>query len=73
MDKFVEYAKSNQTNECKKMLEIDGDLANQKPPYRKYYLIHHLAFASNREAFDQLRELSHFDMKLLTKVASGMS
>jgi len=66
MDKFVEYAKSNRTNECKKMLEIDEDLANQKPPYRKFYLIHHLAYANNREAFDQLRSLCHFNMKLLT-------
>ncbi len=66
MDKFVEHAKINEINECKKMLELDGNLANQKPPYRKYYLIHHLAFANNKEAFDQLQKLCQFDMTLLT-------
>jgi len=66
MDKFVEYAKRNETDECKKMLEQDKDLANQKPPYRKYYLIHHLAYANNKNAFDQLYKLSNFDLKLLT-------
>ncbi|CAF0734468.1 unnamed protein product [Adineta steineri] len=66
MDKFAEYGKSNEIDECKKMLALDEDLVNQKPPYRKYYLIHHLAYANNREAFDQLRELCNFDMKLLT-------
>jgi len=66
MDKFVEYAKGNQINECIKMLEQDGDLANLKPPYRKYYLIHHLAYANNKDAFDKLRQLCNFDYKLLT-------
>ncbi|CAF1049058.1 unnamed protein product [Rotaria sordida] len=66
MDKFVEYGKNNQINECRKMLQQDEDLANLKPPYRKYYLIHHLAFADNKNAFDQLRSMCNFDMKLLT-------
>ncbi|UJR31652.1 hypothetical protein I4U23_019133 [Adineta vaga] len=66
MDKFVEYGKNNQTDECKKMLQTDEHLANQKPPYRKYYLIHHLAYANNRHAFDQLRQVCRFDLKLLT-------
>ena len=66
MDKFVEYGKNNQTNECKKMLEQNDDLANLKPPYRKYYLIHHLAYANNKDAFEQLRNLCDFDMTLLT-------
>ncbi|CAF1252169.1 unnamed protein product [Rotaria sordida] len=66
MEKFVEHAKNNQINECRKMLQQDEDLANLKPPYRKYYLIHHLAFADNKNAFDQLRSMCNFDMKLLT-------
>jgi hypothetical protein len=66
LDKFAEYAKNNQIDECKKMLEQDSDLVNQKPPYRKYYLIHHLAYANNKNAFDQLRQICNFDMKLLT-------
>ena len=66
MDKFVEHGKLNQVNECKRMLEQDEELVNQKPPYRKYYLIHHLAYANDREAFDKLRQLCHFDMTLLT-------
>jgi hypothetical protein len=66
MDKFVEHAKINEINECKKMLELDRDLVNQKPPYRKYYLIHHLAYANNKDAFDQLQSMCQFDMTLLT-------
>jgi len=66
MDKCVEYAKNNQTDECRKMLEQNRDLADQKPPYRKYYLIHHLAYANNKNAFDQLNKLCRFDLTLLT-------
>jgi hypothetical protein len=66
MDKFVEYAKLNEIGECKKMLELDRDLVNQKPPYRKYYLIHHLAYANNKDAFDQFQKICTFDMTLLT-------
>ncbi|CAF3688510.1 unnamed protein product [Rotaria sp. Silwood1] len=66
MDKFVEYAKNNQINECKRMLQQNEDLVNLKPPYRKYYLIHHLAYANNKDAFDQLLSICNFDMKLLT-------
>ncbi|CAF0986205.1 unnamed protein product [Didymodactylos carnosus] len=69
LDKFVEYAKHNQTDQCKQMLiQTDMDLANMKPPYRKYYLIHHLAYANNRREFDELRNLGtcHFNMLLLT-------
>ncbi|CAF1570835.1 unnamed protein product [Didymodactylos carnosus] len=69
LDKFVEYAKHNQTDQCKQMLiQTDIDLANMKPPYRKYYLIHHLAYANNRREFDELRNLGtcHFNMLLLT-------
>lgn len=66
MDKFVEHAKMNEIDECKKMLKTDKDLANEKPPYRRYYLIHHLAYANNRPAFDELRKVCEFDAKLLT-------
>jgi hypothetical protein len=66
MDKFVEYAKGNETEKCKEMLQQDRNLANKKPPYRKYYLIHHLAYANNKDAFDQLRQLCQFDYTLLT-------
>ncbi|CAF2869787.1 unnamed protein product, partial [Rotaria sp. Silwood2] len=66
MDKFVEHAKNNHISECRKMLQQDEDLANLKPPYRKYYLIHHLAYANNKGAFDQLHNMCTFDMKLLT-------
>ncbi|CAF1521111.1 unnamed protein product [Adineta ricciae] len=66
MDKFAEYGKNNQTNECKRMLELDQHLVNEKPPYRRYYLIHHLAYANNRQAFDELRQICQFNMTLLT-------
>lgn len=66
MDKFVEHAKINEIEECKKMLQTDKALANEKPPYRRYYLIHHLAYADNKDAFDQLRKVCDFDLTLLT-------
>jgi hypothetical protein len=66
IDKFVEYGKNNRTDECRKMLLQDDKLANQKPPYRKYYLIHHLAFTDNKDGFDQLSKICSFDLTLLT-------
>ena len=66
MDKFVEHAKTNEIEECKKMLKTDKALVNEKPPYRRYYLIHHLAYANNRPALDELRKVCDFDPKLLT-------
>ena len=66
LDKFVDYGKRNQIEDCKRMLQQDDDLANQKPPYRKYYLIHHLAYADNKDGFDQLRAMCKLDMTLLS-------
>ena len=66
LDKFVDHGKKNHIDDCKSMLYQDPELTNQKPPYRKYYLIHHLAFAGNKAGFDQLREICDFDYKLLT-------
>ncbi|CAF0859441.1 unnamed protein product [Didymodactylos carnosus] len=34
LDKFVDYAKCNQTEQCKQMLNLgDSNLVNMKPPY----------------------------------------
>lgn len=69
LDKFVDYAKRGQIDQCIKMLEQDEDLVNQKPPYRRYYLIHHLAYDSNRDGFDRIRQACQstpMDLTLLT-------
>lgn len=66
LDRFVNYAKNSQLNECRKMLLQDPDLANLKPPYRKFFLIHHLAFDNKRSDFDQLSKECDFNMELLT-------
>jgi len=66
MDRLVELGKINDINECKKMLTYDPDLINHKPPYRKYYLVHHLAYSNNKDAFDELNKTYKFDLTLLT-------
>lgn len=66
MDRLVELGKMNDINECKKMLSYDADLINHKPPYRRYYLIHHLAYSNNKDAFDELNKAYKFDLTLLT-------
>ncbi|CAF1130317.1 unnamed protein product [Didymodactylos carnosus] len=69
LDTFIEYAKHNQREKWKQMLNgTDTDLVNMKPPYRKYYLIHHLAYTNNRHDFDELRNVAgcHINMLLLT-------
>ncbi|CAF1374642.1 unnamed protein product, partial [Didymodactylos carnosus] len=69
LDKFVDYAKHNQTEQCKQMLnQTSINLVNMKPSCRKYYLIHHLAYVNNLREFDELKNLDtyHFNMLLLT-------
>ncbi|CAF3342810.1 unnamed protein product [Rotaria socialis] len=66
LDKFVGHGKHKQIQDCRNMLLQDPDLINLKPPYRKFYLIHHLAYENSRDAFDQLRKLGEMEMTLLT-------
>ncbi|CAM4746651.1 unnamed protein product [Rotaria magnacalcarata] len=66
LDKFVGHGKHKQIRDCRNMLLQEPDLINLKPPYRKFFLIHHLAFDNSRDAFDQLRESGVMNMTLLT-------
>ncbi|CAF5173106.1 unnamed protein product, partial [Rotaria magnacalcarata] len=42
------------------------DIVNEKPPYRRFYFMHHIAYAGNREEFDKFNDTYQFDLNLCT-------
>lgn len=66
IDKFLEYGRRDDYNYISGMADQDEDLINEKPPYRRYYLVHHLAYANDRDGFDKLHKKYNFNLTVLT-------
>ena len=52
LDTMLSYAKECKWDQCYELVKQNPIFANQKPPYRQFYLIHHMASAG---ALDQLK------------------
>ncbi|CAF2907224.1 unnamed protein product [Rotaria sp. Silwood2] len=66
MDDLLNNAKGRKWEVCKYILNKTPDIINEKPPYRKFYFIHHIAYKGDRKAFDDFNQQNQFDLSLLT-------
>ncbi|CAF0856039.1 unnamed protein product [Didymodactylos carnosus] len=65
MDDMLNYAKERNWTKCKELIQERPEIINEKPPYRYFYLIHHLAYSGDTKIFDDLRKKYHFDLNLV--------
>ncbi|CAF4197825.1 unnamed protein product, partial [Rotaria magnacalcarata] len=66
LDEMLNYAKGCQWKECYEIVKENPGFSNEKPPYRLYYLIHHMACADAMEEFNKFKEIKNckFDLNL---------
>lgn len=60
LDEMLNYARECQWNQCYEIVEKNPAYFNQKPPYRRYYVIHQLIFADNVEQFQRFEKIKNF-------------
>lgn len=64
MDELLNNAKSRKWDLVKQSILANQDIVNEKPPYRRYYLAHHLAVVGQLDIFKELTEICHFNLTL---------
>ncbi|CAF1587603.1 unnamed protein product, partial [Didymodactylos carnosus] len=64
MDELLNFAKENQWVKCKQLIRECPEILNQKPPYRKYYFLHHIGHVGEQNVFDELHKQYQFDLSL---------
>jgi len=57
LDQILNYAKDCQWNECYNLVKDNPTLINEKPPYRRYYLIHHMAIVNAIKEFERFKQI----------------
>lgn len=60
LDEMLDYAKNCQWDKCYEIVEANPSYGNEKPPYRRYYLIHHIAFANEIKQFERFQDIENF-------------
>ncbi|CAF0907087.1 unnamed protein product [Adineta ricciae] len=64
IDQLLNNARDSKWELVKQFLHQQADIVNEKPPYRKYYLAHYLAYTGQLEIFQELREICIFRLDL---------
>ncbi|CAF1252150.1 unnamed protein product [Rotaria sordida] len=59
LDEMLNYAKDCEWNKCYEIIKENPSFVNEKPPYRRYYLIHHMACANAIEQFERFKEIKN--------------
>ncbi|CAF2830405.1 unnamed protein product [Rotaria sp. Silwood2] len=65
IDQLLSNAKDRKWELVKQCITIQPDIVNEKPPYRRFYLAHHLAFVGELNVFKDLTKICHFKLDLL--------
>ncbi|UJR31653.1 hypothetical protein I4U23_019134 [Adineta vaga] len=65
VDQLLNNAKERKWELVKQCISMQPDIVNEKPPYRRYYLAHHLACVGELDIFKDLSTLCHFKLDLL--------
>ncbi|CAF2955913.1 unnamed protein product, partial [Rotaria sp. Silwood2] len=65
IDELLDNAKSRKWDLVKQFITLQPDIVNEKSPYRRYYLIHHLAYVGQLDVFKDLSKICHFRLDLL--------
>ncbi|CAF2962097.1 unnamed protein product [Rotaria sp. Silwood2] len=68
LDELLNDAEKGNWNKCYEIVKEDPMLANEKPPYRQFYLIHYLAYADEIEQFKKFQEINMFQFDLTLRV-----
>ena len=68
LDKMLNYAKSCQWDQCFEIVHANPSYGNEKPPYRRFYLVHHLACANEIEQFERFEKIRNFAFNLNLRV-----
>ncbi|CAF1125668.1 unnamed protein product [Didymodactylos carnosus] len=65
MDEMLNFAKDANWIKCEEVIQERPKILNEKPPYRKFYLLHHLAYSGAFQEFEHLHEKYHFNLNLV--------
>ena len=60
LDEMLNYARECKWDECYKIVKENPAYFNEKPPYRRFYVIHQLIFADNIEVFKRFQQIDKF-------------
>jgi len=67
VDQLLSNAKDRKWELVKQCITLQPDIVNEKPPYRRFYLAHHLAFVGDLDMFKELSKKCHFKLDLLAE------
>jgi len=67
VDQLLNNAKDRKWELVKQCIQLQPDIVNEKPPYRRFYLAHHLAYVGELEMFKELSKHCHFKLDLLAE------
>ncbi|CAF0965523.1 unnamed protein product [Rotaria sordida] len=65
VDQLLNNAKDRKWDLVKQSITAKPDIVNEKPPYRRFYLAHHLAFVGQLDVFKDLSKICKFNLDLL--------
>ncbi|CAF1204336.1 unnamed protein product [Adineta ricciae] len=65
VDQLLNNAKERKWELVKQFITMQPDIVNEKPPYRRFYLAHHLACVGELDVFKDLSTVCHFRLDLL--------
>lgn len=67
IDQILHNARDNKWELVKQSLRHQPDIANEKPPFRKFYLAHYLASTGQLDIFIDLCAICHFKLDLVAE------
>jgi len=67
VDQLLNNAKDRKWELVKQCISLQPDIVNEKPPYRRFYLAHHLAYVGELNMFKELSKHCHFKLDLLAE------
>jgi hypothetical protein len=67
VDQLLNNAKDRKWELVKQCISLQPDIVNEKPPYRRFYLAHHLAYVGELNIFKDLSTVCHFKLDLLAE------
>jgi hypothetical protein len=65
VDQLLSNAKDRKWGLVKQCITLQPDIVNEKPPYRRFYLAHHLAYVGELDIFKELSTICHFKLDLV--------
>jgi hypothetical protein len=67
VDQLLNNAKDRKWELVIQCISLQPDIVNEKPPYRRFYLAHHLAYVGELHMFKELSKKCHFKLDLLAE------